>query len=333
MLISVIIPVYNAEKYINKCIESILSQIYSEFEVILVDDGSTDSSPQICDKYGKEDDRIKVIHKKNEGVSIARSTGVSIAKGDYLAFVDSDDWVEPDYFEKLLNIIRTTDVDMICFGHKKVVNNATSDCPFPLDESIYDRNAIENQIFPWLIEDETGRYFPNQLWNKVIKADIYKENQVSGVKIIMGEDAACVKSCIYHCKSIYVSSLLLYNYRINPMSVTVSGKKLLWDGPYLIQKHYEEHINLSECDFRQQVYRNTVHNLFNVAVSHFGHGDKYRQIKKLINKELASTCYHEAIKNVEFHNIRGKLCQYSVRYKLYFVFYLRFKLRNLHRGG
>ena len=99
--ISIIIPVYNTEKYLRRCIESVLSQSFTDFELILVDDGSKDSSPQICDEYASQDKRVRVIHKVNGGVSAARNDGLDIAKGEYVTFIDSDDWVEREYLQSL----------------------------------------------------------------------------------------------------------------------------------------------------------------------------------------------------------------------------------------
>lgn len=111
--ISIIIPIYNTGKYLHKCFQSILSQTLTNFELILVDDGSVDDSGKICDEYADRDSRIKVIHKKNEGVSIARNTGISIAEGEYIGFIDSDDWIEPDMYEKLYNIAVSKNCDIV----------------------------------------------------------------------------------------------------------------------------------------------------------------------------------------------------------------------------
>lgn len=100
-LISVIVPVYNMEQYLERCVQSLCKQTYSELEIILVDDGSTDASPQMCDEYAREDERIKVIHKENGGLSDARNAGLAIATGAYIGFVDSDDWIEADMYEKM----------------------------------------------------------------------------------------------------------------------------------------------------------------------------------------------------------------------------------------
>lgn len=103
MKLSIIVPVYQAGKYLEKCIKSILDQTFTDFELILVDDGSNDGSEKICDDYAKKDARIKVIHQKNQGVSSARNAGMNCAEGDYIAFVDADDWIETDMFEQCMD--------------------------------------------------------------------------------------------------------------------------------------------------------------------------------------------------------------------------------------
>src|SRR5699024_8688641 len=113
--ISVIVPVYNAEKYLHRCIKSILDQTYKNLEIILVDDGSIDTSGKICDYYDHKDERIKVIHKENGGQSSARNTGLTIASGDYVSFVDSDDWIVEDIYEYCINLIKTTNCDVVDF--------------------------------------------------------------------------------------------------------------------------------------------------------------------------------------------------------------------------
>ena len=111
--LSIIIPIYNTGIYLHKCIKSILSQKLEDFELILVDDGSKDDSGAICDEYAKQDKRIKVIHKENEGVSIARNTGIAMAEGDYIGFVDSDDWIEVDMYNTLYKLAVSKECDIV----------------------------------------------------------------------------------------------------------------------------------------------------------------------------------------------------------------------------
>ena len=121
--ISIIIPVYNAEEELNRCVDSIICQTEQDIEIILVDDGSDDESMHICQKYSKEDFRVKVIHQKNAGVSAARNRGIEIALGEYIGFVDSDDWIEPDMFEKLLQEAENNDADVVMCDATTVCND------------------------------------------------------------------------------------------------------------------------------------------------------------------------------------------------------------------
>lgn len=131
-LISIIIPVYKVEEYLAKCIESIISQTYKDIEIILVDDGSPDNCPVVCDEYAKKDSRIIVIHQKNSGVSSARNAGLMMAKGEYIGFVDGDDWIEPKMYEKMLeNIISMNSQMCICTNYilnQKIISNSNLSC-------------------------------------------------------------------------------------------------------------------------------------------------------------------------------------------------------------
>lgn len=115
-MISVIVPVFKVEKFLSKCIESILNQTYTDIEVILVDDGSPDKCGEICDLYAQRDKRVKVIHKENGGQASARNAGLEIATGDYISFIDSDDWIDKDMYEELLRVAKSTDADIVGGG-------------------------------------------------------------------------------------------------------------------------------------------------------------------------------------------------------------------------
>ena len=121
-LISVIIPVYNVSQYLDKCIQTVIHQTYRNLEIILVDDGSTDDSGRICDEYAEQDKRIKVIHKNNGGLSDARNAGLDLASGDYIGFIDSDDWVDTLYFEKMIELAVDNSLELIVCGSKKTIN-------------------------------------------------------------------------------------------------------------------------------------------------------------------------------------------------------------------
>lgn len=151
-LISVIIPVYNVEKYLRRCVESVQRQTYKNLEIILVDDGSPDSSPQICDQLASEDSRIKVIHKENAGQGLARNSGLEVAEGSYVTFVDSDDWISESHIANLYSAINESQADMAIgtFSTAVDTNNSTQR-PLRLTEKVYEGESIIDEIFLPLI--------------------------------------------------------------------------------------------------------------------------------------------------------------------------------------
>ena len=141
--VSVIIPIYKVEKYLSRCLDSVVNQTLEDIEIVLVDDGSPDSCPEICDRYAKKDSRIKVIHKKNEGLGYARNSGMLIATGEYIAFLDSDDYVSKDMYEKVYSELKRTDADCCVTGY--VVKKDSGDeirKENPLGTAVYKNDDI-----------------------------------------------------------------------------------------------------------------------------------------------------------------------------------------------
>lgn len=137
MLISVIVPVYNVEKYLRRCVESIMSQTYKEIEILLIDDGSTDDSGRICDDLALKDRRIHVFHKENGGVSSARNLGIERACGDYICFVDSDDWIDIDYFENAIPVLKEAHPRLLMNNYVKDDGEGHRFCKFPPSPTLY----------------------------------------------------------------------------------------------------------------------------------------------------------------------------------------------------
>lgn len=166
-MLSVIVPVYNVEKYVEKCIKSIISQTYSNLEIILVDDGSTDKSGEICDEYAKKDNRIKVIHKENQGQSIARNVGMTLATGEFIAFVDSDDSLIENMYEVLLGLIITTNADIVSCGV-----NLVDEEHHIINSKNWSRNIVvlnREQIICGLYDSKFVRF---EVWNKIFRKSI-----------------------------------------------------------------------------------------------------------------------------------------------------------------
>lgn len=227
--ISVIVPIYNTETYLRQCLDSIVCQTYANIEIILVDDGSVDGCPEICDAYAEKDKRIRVIHKQNGGQISARKAGMSVATGEYIAFIDSDDWIDPDAFERVLALAdETNSPDVIAYGCieeygtfcKKVVNHAKSAIYIGEElEQLKDCILMDDNFFEW-------KMLPH-LCDKIIRKDIVARN-INLVEdcITFGEDAACVFPCMLEADSILVIEDAPYHYRQREGSAVKSQQEL-----------------------------------------------------------------------------------------------------------
>lgn len=206
-LISVIVPVYNVEGYIDKCIKSLINQTYHNIEIILVDDGSTDNSPGICDSWASNDSRIKVIHIPNGGVSHARNVGLDAAIGDYVGFVDSDDWVEPDMYEKMLKVIHEDDSDICGGGYVKDFEN-TQEIILKIGEPCYFSNI---ETMKWMFSEHRPKLLFWEVCDKIFKKKLvtnirFKEN------ITMCEDMLFTWNVLKNAKKISYRPLHKYHY-------------------------------------------------------------------------------------------------------------------------
>lgn len=212
MKISIIIPVYNVEKYISECIESILKQTYKDFELLLINDGSTDTSGIICDKYAQLDKRVHVFHKRNEGVSKARNLGIEYATGEWICFIDSDDWILSNYLETIIN--DTNIADLTFWGFQLHYANTLQTEYKPLDRFFNERKAIEDCL-AYLKHNNQHFEYLGYTVNKLFKASIIKEHHIRFIdNLSIREDEVFTLSYARYISSIRVKSSPLYNYRI-----------------------------------------------------------------------------------------------------------------------
>ncbi len=228
-LVSIILPIYKVEDSLEKCVDSVLNQTYKNLEVILVDDGSPDNCPKICDELAKKDNRIRVIHKQNGGLSSARNSGLDVMTGDFVAFVDSDDYVEPEYVETMLNVIERDGSDMVVCGVKKVDTNGNE-----IPESAF---TFENQIVSQ--ENKFSLLFPQKklyavvAWNKLYRAYIWKNLRYVEGRI--HEDEFAIYDLLSEIKGqISLESKVLYNYVVRESSIMGdrAPKPQMLDGIY-----------------------------------------------------------------------------------------------------
>lgn len=214
--ISVIVPVYKTEKYLEKCVGSIIAQTYGDLEIILVDDGSPDSSGSLCDELAASDSRIRVIHKTNGGLSSARNAGIDAASGEYLGFVDSDDWVEPEMFEILLDRLLVSGADISCCNMKRIreMDEVPIIRDLSLDAVFSGREAAER-----LLDDDAGI-----LWHmgcKIYKAELFKDLRLRHG--ILFEDFQIMPQLMLRAGKVVCTGLPLYDYYESPGSILRSN--------------------------------------------------------------------------------------------------------------
>jgi len=224
-LISVVVPIYGGEIFVEQCIDSLLTQSHQALEVILVNDGSPDRAGEICDKAAKLDKRVKVIHQENSGLVSARKAGVSRASGQYLGFVDGDDWVGADYFGQLHELIATNSADLAISGHIRDFLGKQELIAPVLEPGVFDQNKIVEEILPYAIFN--GVYFQHgvstYVWNKLFRRSEASEFiRTIPEDIVVGEDAALTYPYLFSCSKIVVAKQGEYFYRQRPRSILKS---------------------------------------------------------------------------------------------------------------
>lgn len=215
--ISVIVPIYNCEQYLEKCIKSILAQTFKEFVLILIDDGSKDKSGRICDKYAKIDKRVITVHKENEGVSKARENGLKMCNSEYVAFVDSDDYLKKDYLEQLYNNIIKYNSDFICCNSIDVGENLPKNFCINKDEVINNKVRLLEDYF-------SGKRYAYCIWGKLFKRVIFKD--IKFPKMKYAEDTCIILTLFMKCNKVALLSYNGYYYVQRAQSATFTNNKL-----------------------------------------------------------------------------------------------------------
>lgn len=224
-LLSIIVPIYNAEEYLHRCIDSILNQTYKNLEIILIDDGSSDKSPSICDEYKSKDDRTIVIHQKNTGVTPARKAGILASSGEYIGFVDSDDWLESDMYEQMISLMCKYLVDIVQVRHFLEYSNQSVPSDIAL-EGLFNRDDDINPIYEnfLLWDSNNNNKITGFLWDKLFTRAVIEKYYLSlPNKMIYFDDAACVYSALPFLNSIYISNL--YSYHYNQQNISSISKE------------------------------------------------------------------------------------------------------------
>lgn len=306
MFFSVIVPVYKVEKYLPNCIESVLNQSFSDFELILVDDGSPDACPGICDNYKEKDNRIKVIHKQNGGLASARRTGIKVAEGEYVFNLDSDDFIESDTLECAYEIIKDTGCEIVSFSYRWVKDGKTVRITDDgIHEGLYKKQDIEKYIYPKLLMDKNMNHISYYLSGKAVKRELLTPHQLGvNEKISLGEDLCCVIPCYLHAESVYISkkAAYLYSVRYDSLSKAFNTKQI-----YLVEDVINE-ISTEELkrviDFEEQLCRYSCFMCFAIFAS-AAEGDHFDSIQEL-KGNIINSSHKERISKAQFEKITVK---------------------------
>jgi len=273
--VSVIVPVYKVEPYLLRCVRSIQKQTLKDIEIILVDDGSPDSCPDICDELARVDDRIKVVHKENGGLSSTRNAGMDIATGKYIGFVDSDDSIIPQMYEILYATIEREKVDFVMSDYYRVHKNGMSFLKTAaIREGLYDKPRIREEIFPRLIMGEDIDYGPLlSVCHCLYNTQFLKNNNLRfDEQVRWSEDNIFSAIAGYYANNFYyLKGQGLYNYYENPGTITTSFRKGAWEVYCTMNRHLHQFFdNKTDYDFSRQLKLHIIYyacNCINTAIT------------------------------------------------------------------
>lgn len=331
-MISVIVPVYNVEKYLKQCIDSLLVQTYRDFEIILVDDGSTDSSGLICDEYSKMNSNIKVIHKSNEGLGFARNTGLVYVSGDYVTFVDSDDYVAPTLLENLFKGINEKDVNVCIGGYKKINDSGDILYEEKYDTEIYERTTYTNEVFIKMLGSLPNKHDSVRMsvWNALYDMSIINNNNIRfpSERELISEDLIFDFYYFQHVNKCKLLNNSDYYYRTNPNSLTMTYRKDRFKKTMVFYQHLNTLMinnsfsNESLIRFKKLIFiyvrmciRQEKKKISNLKIK-----DSLINIKKICEEKSLKKIINEyPVEQLEF---KQKIFIYCIKHKITILLYL-----------
>ena len=348
--VSIIVPVYNVENYIERCLNSLVNQTFKDIEIITINDGSTDKSLELINKYVKEDIRVSVIDLGDEGVSYCRNLGIEKANGKYIMFVDSDDWIDFNMVEVMYKKAEENNIDLVMCSYIREFKDHSKEKIFNLpEEIIYKEDKVKNELLRKLVgpvKEELSN--PEMLdalgtvWGKLYRADIFKENKINFVdlkEIGSAEDTLFnIFTFNYLSKVMFLNKPMYHYWRDNPKSVTSQYNSKLKEQRKVFFKYISDFIK--ENNF-EQVFEEALNN--RICTSVLGLGliecsknnkisgiNKIKNIKKIINEEYIRNAY----KNLElkYFSIHWRVFYFFIKNKMSFCSYLMLSIIEFLRA-
>lgn len=302
--ISIIIPVYNVAKYLRKCLESVINQTYQNLEIIVIDDGSTDGCDKICDEYAKKDNRIRVIHQPNKGLSEARNSGLKVMTGEFVGFVDSDDWIEPNFYELLEKRMREKNADIVMMGYYCVYKDKILKCRLFPDDFPYDNmNGLKA-----LSENKISHVVWNKLYNKKLFNDLVF------CKGRLHEDVLITYQLILRASRIECLNVFGYYQIMRASSICHSKGDVAMD----FLAHYELWQDMMK--YREKITSDVVHNFY-IQTIDFAYLTLFQNF--ISCKEYYPSAFFQA--KQFWKNNRKEIA--SINWKYWFIVYFPFLFR------
>lgn len=335
---SVIVPIYNVEKYLCECLDRIVKQSYKNLEIILVDDGSTDGCAKICDRYQEKDNRIKVIHKENAGLGMARNSGLKIATGDYLYFLDSDDFIEVDMFSKLNCVLNEKKYDYVYFGYKRVDENSSilsEHCPIITKDEYYN-DSIINDFLPNLISNVPYKENMNlnlSSWTSVISKKVVDESSWKFVseRDYISEDVYSYLVLFNHIRSVKIIPDCFYNYRCNNISLS---RKFREDRFRKVKELYNATVNIQKNKSVQEhleylILSYYIYCIKSISLSNIDVNKKIELIKEIVDDESTiKLCEKFYIKDTISRKFLIKLISFKQYKLIYLITLIKSKIKG-----
>lgn len=325
---SVIVAIYRVEDYLPRCIESILEQTHNNFELILVDDGSPDGSPLICDEYAKKDRRVKVIHKKNGGLVSARKAGLKIAQGEYICFVDGDDFVSNDMLETYERALCREKVDVICTGHSEYYDNGKIiKVHQKVKNGFYNQNDLQAEFYHQMLSTKPFFHFYIQpsVWSKCFKkqiADLVYKNIPNNISL--GEDVAATYAILLKATSVKVIDYCGYMYRQNLDSMTHTYDRNLYEKVRSLIAYLKNVEKAMKWQAGNQINEYAVYLLILAKNNEFKYNKSatYKIKKNNMKRYLNDAIFKEALSHTALNGIKNKFLLFCFKNDFLLPIYL-----------
>lgn len=330
--LSVVVPVYNAEKYLKECLDSILKQTFTNLEIILINDGSSDRSGEICDEYALRDERIRVIHQENHGVTFSRQLGASVATGDFVTYVDSDDWIDRETYCVMMAHIEEHKVDVGIFAMviediapKVIINNIELGLfsKEKLNECVYNRMLFDYEL--------NGSALIPSLCNKIIKRKVLCEVIPSvSQNIDYGEDAIAAYLAILNASSIYISNGTFYHYRTNLSSASYKSSDVMAERIVALKREMKKCFAGASIDMNSQIdgyiTRHTVEWARDVLIcssDNMPFSERCSVLSSYVDQDIIRSSLCLAYPKIQ--NLKEKIKVFLIRHKQFYLLKLLFK--------